>query len=107
MEAVHTPGDAHRGTTDRRGALLGAWCVLGSWHRAACFRNACAEVCLEDAARWPLRNGTWWVPHWAMTFICVEVMYTMVMVAPARRRVSTSPAECRWTSVYVVTSGPC
>ena len=31
--------------------------ILGSWHRAPCFRGACAEVCLEDAARSPLRVG--------------------------------------------------
>ena len=53
------------------------------------------------------RNGAWWGLHWAMNFICVEVMYTMVMVAPTRRRVSTSAAGCRWTSVCVPTSGPC
>ena len=39
------------------------------------------------------RNGAWWAPHWAMTLICVGVMYTMVMVAPTRRSVSTS--SCR------------
>ena len=31
--------------------------VLGSRHRAPCLRSACAEVCLEDAACWPLRVG--------------------------------------------------
>ena len=53
------------------------------------------------------RNRAWWAPHWAMTLICVRVIYTMVMVAPTRRRVSTSPAGCRWTTVCVATSGPC
>ena len=31
--------------------------VLLSRHRAPCLRSACAEVCLEDAACWPLRVG--------------------------------------------------
>ena len=31
--------------------------ILGSEHRAPCPRSACAEVCLEDAARSPLRVG--------------------------------------------------
>ena len=53
------------------------------------------------------RNGACWVLHWAMIFICVGVMYTMVMVAPTRRRVSSSPAGCQWMSVCVATSGPC
>ena len=53
------------------------------------------------------RNGAWWASHWAMIFICVGVIYTMVTVAPTRRRVSTSPAGCRWMSVCVATSGPC
>ena len=35
------------------------------------------------------RNRAWWAPHWAMTPICVGVMYTMVMVAPTRSRAST------------------
>ena len=34
------------------------------------------------------RNGAWWASHWAMILICVGVIYTMVMVAPTRRRVS-------------------
>ena len=51
--------------------------------------------------------GAWWAPHWAMTLICAGVIYTMVMVAPQRRRVSTSPANFRWTSLCVATSGPC
>ena len=33
------------------------------------------------------RNVAWWAPYWAMMFICVGVMYTMVMVARTRRRV--------------------
>ena len=53
------------------------------------------------------RIGAWWAPHSAMTFICVGVMYTMLMVAPTRRRVSSLSAGCRWMSVYVATSGPC
>ena len=70
-----------------------------------------AEVCLEDASPRPLRVGEEWgmvssAPHRAMSFICVGSMYTMVMVAPTRRRVSTLPAGCRWMSVYVAMSGP-
>ena len=41
------------------------------------------------------RNGAWWALHWAMIFICVGVIYTMVMVATTRRRVSTAPAGGR------------
>ena len=29
--------------------------ILGSWNCAYYFRGACAEICLEDAARWPWR----------------------------------------------------
>ena len=84
--------------------------VPGSRHFTPCLRSACAEACLEDAACWPLRseeNGAWWAPHLAITFICVRVIYTMVMVVPTRRTVSTSPAGCPWTLVCVATSGPC
>ena len=42
-----------------------------------------------------------------MTFICVGVIFTLVMVVPTRRRVSTLPAGCQWMSVYVATCGPC
>ena len=92
------------------GSLVRRDDVLGPRHLVPCLRSACAEVCLEDAASGHCRserNGAWRAPHWAMTLICVGVMYTMVMVAPTRRRVSTSPAGCRWTSVCVATSGPC
>ena len=53
------------------------------------------------------RNRAWWVPHWAMNLICAGPVYTMVMVAPMRRGLSTLPAGSRWMSVYVATSGPC
>ena len=53
------------------------------------------------------RNGACSAPQWAITLICLGEMYTMVMVAPTRRRVSNSPAECQWMSVCVATSGPC
>ena len=52
-------------------------------------------------------NGAWWAPHSAMTFICVGLMYTMVMVAPTGRGVAILPAGCRWMSVYLATSGTC
>ena len=53
------------------------------------------------------RNGAWWASHWAMIFICVGAIHTMVILAPTRRRVSTSPAGCRGMLVCVATSGPC
>ena len=31
--------------------------VLGPRHLAPCLGSTCAEVCLEDAACWPLRVG--------------------------------------------------
>ena len=31
--------------------------IIGTWHHVPCLRSACAEVCLEDAARWPLPIG--------------------------------------------------
>ena len=31
--------------------------ILGSCHRAPCLRSAGAEVCFEDAARWPSQVG--------------------------------------------------
>ena len=31
--------------------------ILGSRHREPCLRSACAEVCFQDAACWPLRVG--------------------------------------------------
>ena len=84
--------------------------VLGPRHVAPCLRSTCAEVCLEDVACRPLwvgkERGVVGVAlgHYC---ICVGVIYTMVMVAPTRRRVSTSPAGRRWMSVCVATSGPC
>ena len=69
------------------------------WRNAWTMRRA-------GRCRWEW-NGAWWALHWAMTFICAGLMYTMVMVAPTRCRVSTLPAGCRWMSAYVAASGHC
>ena len=106
--------------------LLGASCLLGRGQGCWCWKVLYAvsmslghDIAFVAHARryaWKTRhaghcgserNGAWCAPHWAMTLIRVRVMYTMVMVAPMRCRVSTSPAGCRWTSVCLSTSGPC
>ena len=109
--------------------LLGVSCLLGRGHGCWCWKLLYAVsislgpgiVCPAFVAHarryaWKIqlaghcrseRNGAWRALHWAMTLICGGLMYTMLMVAPTRRRVSTLPARCRWKSVCVATSGRC
>ena len=55
------------------------------------------------------RNGAWWASHWAMIFICVGVIYTMVMVA-CRASVDVGVCCHEWSlliAVVVCQGGVC
>ena len=82
---------------------MGSVTVRGAFvahERRYAWKACCVDPC------WWAGNGACWAPNGGKMFICVGVMYTMVTVAPLRRRMSTLPAGCRWMSRYVATQGP-